>query len=72
MTMADITAHITGKVFTIEKQVGDQVREGDAVIILESMKMEIPLESPIAGVISDICVAEGQAVEEGTIVAVVN
>jgi acetyl-CoA carboxylase biotin carboxyl carrier protein len=71
MTMADITAHITGKVFTIEKQVGDQVREGDAVIILESMKMEIPLESPIDGTITEIRVAQDDAVSEGVVVAVV-
>ena len=70
--MADIEAHIAGTIFKIEKQIGDRVNEGDEVIILESMKMEIPLESPMAGVITDICVTEGQAVDEGTIVAVVN
>ena len=58
--MAEITAHITGTIFKIEKQTGDTVAEGDEVIILESMKMEIPLESPIAGVVKQICVAEGE------------
>lgn len=69
--MADITAHITGTIFKIEKQVGDAVAEGDEVIILESMKMEIPLESPISGVVKAIYVEEGQAVEEGAVLAVV-
>ena len=69
--MAEITAHITGTIFRIEKRVGDMVSEGDEVIILESMKMEIPLESPIAGVVTTICVEEGQAVKEGALVAIV-
>jgi acetyl-CoA carboxylase biotin carboxyl carrier protein len=71
MTMAQITAHITGTIFKIEKQVGESVAAGEDVIILESMKMEIPLESPIAGVVKEICVEEGQAVEEGAVLAVV-
>ena len=69
--MAEITAHITGIIFRIEKQVGDAVTAGDEVIILESMKMEIPLESPVAGVVKAILVQEGQPVEEGAVVAVV-
>ncbi len=69
--MADIEAHITGTIFKIEKQVGDSVSEGDEVIILESMKMEIPLESPIAGKVTEIKVEEGQAVDEGQVVAIV-
>jgi acetyl-CoA carboxylase biotin carboxyl carrier protein len=69
--MAEITAHITGTIFKIEKQIGERVAAGDDVIILESMKMEIPLESPIAGTIKDILVEEGQAVEEGAVLAVV-
>ncbi len=69
--MADITAHITGTIFKIEKQVGDAVSEGDEVIILESMKMEIPLESPISGVIKELKVAEGDAVDEGMVLAIV-
>lgn len=69
--MADIEAHITGTIFQIEKKVGDPVSEGDEVIILESMKMEIPLESPIDGTITEIRVQQGQAVNEGAVVAVV-
>lgn len=69
--MTEITAHIAGTIFKIEKQVGDNVAEGDEVIILESMKMEIPLESPIDGVIKEIRVAEGDPVDENMVVAIV-
>lgn len=69
--MAEITAHITGTIFKIEKQPGESVAAGDEVIILESMKMEIPLESPVTGTIKNILVEEGQAVEEGTVLAVI-
>jgi acetyl-CoA carboxylase biotin carboxyl carrier protein len=67
----EITAHITGTVWKIEKQPGDRVAEGDAVVILESMKMEMPVESPVSGQLLEIRCAEGQAVEEGAVLAVV-
>jgi acetyl-CoA carboxylase biotin carboxyl carrier protein len=67
----DIKAHITGTVWKIEKQVGESVGSGDAVVILESMKMEMPVESPVAGKVSEVRCAEGQAVEEGAVLAVV-
>ena len=67
----NIKAHITGTVWKIEKQAGQAVASGDAVVILESMKMEMPVESPIAGKIVEIRCVEGQAVEEGAVLAVV-
>ncbi len=63
--MPDIEAHITGTVWKIECQIGDQVQEGDTVLILESMKMEMPVEAEDAGTVAEICCAEGQAVKEG-------
>lgn len=69
--MADVTAHITGTIFKIETEVGAEVMAGDEIIILESMKMEIPIEAPIDGVVKEILVEEGQAVEEGEVVAIV-
>jgi acetyl-CoA carboxylase biotin carboxyl carrier protein len=66
----DIKAHITGVVFQIVAHPGDAVSEGDPVIVLESMKMEIPVESPRAGVVKNIPVQEGQTVQEGEVVAV--
>ena len=66
----DVEAHITGTVWKIEKQVGDEVDEGDIIVILESMKMEMPVEAPEDGKIAAIKVEEGQAVNEGDVVAV--
>ena len=66
----DIKAHITGVVFQVVTHPGDVVEAGDPVIVLESMKMEIPVEAPRAGAVKEIRVEEGQTVQEGDIVAV--
>ena len=63
--MANVEAHITGTVWKIEVQVGDTVEEGDTVVILESMKMEMPVESEDEGTVAEIQCEEGQAVSEG-------
>ena len=63
--MSEVQAHITGMVWKIEVQVGDSVDEGDAVVILESMKMEMPVEAEDPGVVSEIRCSEGQSVSEG-------
>ncbi|MGC4091446.1 MAG: biotin/lipoyl-binding carrier protein [Polyangiaceae bacterium] len=63
----DVCAHITGTVWKVETKVGDSVSEGQTLVILESMKMEMPVESPEAGVVAEIAVKEGQAVEEGDV-----
>jgi acetyl-CoA carboxylase biotin carboxyl carrier protein len=62
-----VSAHITGTVWKIEVQVGEEVSEGQACVILESMKMEMPVEAPHAGKVHKIHVAEGQAVSEGDV-----
>jgi acetyl-CoA carboxylase biotin carboxyl carrier protein len=61
----NVEAHITGTVWKIEVAVGDQVDEGDTVVILESMKMEMPVEAEDAGTVAEILCEEGQAVNEG-------
>jgi biotin carboxyl carrier protein len=66
-----VEAQITGSVWKIEKAVGDAVQEGDVLIILESMKMEIPVEAPCAGRVSEIRVQEGASVEEGAVLVVI-
>jgi len=66
----EIKAHITGVVFQIAARPGDRVAAGDAVIVLESMKMEIPVEAPRAGAVKEIRVQEGQTVQEGDVLAV--
>ena len=63
--MAEVEAHITGTVWKVEVPVGDAVREGDTVVILESMKMEMPVEAELEGTVSEVLVEEGQAVSEG-------
>ncbi len=63
--MAGIEAHITGTIWKIEVAVGDTVEEGDTVVILESMKMEMPVEAEDEGTVKEILVQEGQAVSEG-------
>jgi acetyl-CoA carboxylase biotin carboxyl carrier protein len=68
--MAEIEAHITGNVWKIEVQEGDEVSDGDTVVILESMKMEIPVESEDDGVVKEIRCEEGQAVKEGDVLVV--
>ncbi len=60
-----IKAHITGTVWKIEVKVGEAVAEGQVVTILESMKMEMPVESEYDGAVIAILVHEGQAVTEG-------
>jgi acetyl-CoA carboxylase biotin carboxyl carrier protein len=63
--LPDVLAHITGTVWKIEVAVGDAVNEGDTVVILESMKMEMPVESEDPGVVKEIRCEEGQSVSEG-------
>ncbi len=66
----EVESQITGNVSKIEKAVGDVIEEEDVLLIIESMKMEIPVEAPEGGRISEIRVAEGQAVEEGDVLVV--
>jgi acetyl-CoA carboxylase biotin carboxyl carrier protein len=63
--VAEIEAHITGTVWKIEVSIGDTIEEGDTVVILESMKMEMPVEAEDEGTVKEILVAEGQSVSEG-------
>jgi acetyl-CoA carboxylase biotin carboxyl carrier protein len=70
--VADVEAHITGTVWKIECEVGDEVAEGDTVLILESMKMEMPIEAEDAGTVKEIRCQEGQAVNEGDTLVVLD
>jgi acetyl-CoA carboxylase biotin carboxyl carrier protein len=63
--LPDVEAHITGTVWKIEVEIGDSVDEGDTVVILESMKMEMPVEAEDPGVVKQIVCEEGQPVSEG-------
>lgn len=66
-----VPAHITGTVWKIEVKEGDTVSEGQTCVILESMKMEMPVEAPAAGKVEKIACAEGQAVNEGDVLLVI-
>ena len=63
--MPDVAAHITGTVWKIECEVGQEVEEGDTLVILESMKMEMPVEAEDPGRVAQIACEEGQSVSEG-------
>ena len=63
----NVNAHITGTVWKIEVKEGDEVGEGQTCVILESMKMEMPVEAPQGGKVATIACAEGQAVNEGDV-----
>ncbi len=68
--MAQVEAHITGTVWKVECKIGDAVAEGDTVVVLESMKMEMPVESEDEGTVKEILCEEGQAVNEGDVLVV--
>ena len=69
--MPEIEALVTGSVWKIECAVGDQVEEGDVLLVLESMKMEIPVEAEEGGRVAKILCEEGQPVAEGDALVVV-
>lgn len=66
--MHKVRSDITGSVWKVEVAVGQSVAEGDTLVIVESMKMEIPISAPAAGVIAEIFVAEGEPVADDQVV----
>ena len=71
MAQLSVESEVTGKVWKIEVNQGDRVSAGDVLIILESMKMEIPIESPQDGTIKEILVAAQESVAEDQVVAII-
>ncbi len=67
----NVEAPMVGKILKIEKNVGDQVEEDEVVVVMEAMKMEIPIVAPTSGVLKEIKVSPGQAVEAGEVLAVI-
>jgi biotin carboxyl carrier protein len=67
----NVEAPMVGKILKVEKQVGERVEEDEVVIVMEAMKMEIPVVAPATGTIKEINVAPGQAVEAEQILAVI-
>ena len=68
----EVTASVPGKVFKVEASVGQAVKAGDAIVILEAMKMEIPVVAPVDGTVASINVSAGDAVENGDVLATMN
>lgn len=69
MANMDVVSDMAGTVWKIRASVGDQVEEGDIVLMIESMKMEIPLEAPSSGRVAEVLVEEGSSVADGQVVA---
>ncbi len=67
--MAEVKSEMSGTVFELPTEEGDEVDEGEAVVILEAMKMEVDVESPVDGTVSEIKVDEDDFVEEEEVVA---
>ncbi len=65
-----VVAEVAGKVWKIEARAGAQLAAEDTILILESMKMEIPVAAPVAGKLLEVRFAEGEAVNEGDVVAI--
>ncbi len=70
-SVAEVYAEMVANVWKVVVAAGDPVGEGDTLVILESMKMEIPIESPVAGTVTELRVQEGGVVQEGDVIAVV-
>ena len=71
MAINRIESQVTGTVWKVERQAGASLAEGETILIIESMKMEIPVDAPAAGVLHELLVAEGDPVTEGQVLAVV-
>ena len=70
--MAEVKSPMAGTIFELIAAVGDAVEEGDELVILESMKMEIPVEAPNDGTIAEVHVAQGDQVQEGDLLVTLN
>jgi acetyl-CoA carboxylase biotin carboxyl carrier protein len=70
--MTEVRAELVGNVWKVEARPGDQVQEDDVLVVLESMKMEIPVTAPVAGTVREVLVKEQDVVKEGQVLAVID
>ena len=70
--MTEVRAEMAASVWQVQTEVGARVSEGDELVILESMKMEIPVTAPIGGVVRELRVAAEDQVQEGDVIAVID
>ena len=71
MAQEKVEVPITGKIISVDVKAGDQVKEGDVLCLLESMKMENPILAPVGGTVAKITVTADQAVKPGDIIAII-
>ena len=72
MAKQEVESEVTGNVWKVLKSTGDIVEAGEVIMILESMKMEIPVEAPVAGTIAEVLVAPEEQIEEDQVVAILD
>ncbi|MCC5871433.1 MAG: acetyl-CoA carboxylase biotin carboxyl carrier protein subunit [Gammaproteobacteria bacterium] len=72
MARMEVESEVAGSVWKLVASPGASLQAGDTILILESMKMEIPVEAPVAGQLLELCVAEEDPVEEGQVVAILD
>jgi acetyl-CoA carboxylase biotin carboxyl carrier protein len=72
VAVAELRAEMVANVWKVVASQGDAVAEGDTIVILESMKMEIPVLAECAGTLRELSVSEGQVVQEGDVIAVID
>ena len=72
MAQENVEVPITGKIISVDVKVGDEVKEGDTVCILESMKMENPILAPVSGTISKIGISADQSVKPGDMIVIID
>lgn len=70
--MAEVLSEMVANVWKVVVEAGDQVAEGDTLVILESMKMEIPVVAPESGTVAELRVQEGGVVQEGDVIAIIS
>ena len=70
--MVDVVAEIAANVWQVPVEVGQTVATGDTIAILESMKMEIPVEAPVGGTVAELRVAPDDQVNEGDVIALID
>lgn len=70
--MAEVRAEMVANVWKVVAAEGDQINDGDTLVVLESMKMEIPVLAEVSGTLTSLGVAEGDVVQEGDLIAVID
>lgn len=70
MAQVEVETEVAGTVWQVEAATGAQLAAGETIVVLESMKMEVPVEAPVAGTLVELRVAVDDTVEEGQVVAV--